>query len=64
MKLSERSYRIGFPFFQPLFRPGITFHLALRRLTVSLSVCVELEGFKLKLKEHTSRSPSRNLTLA
>ena len=25
---------IGFPFFQPLFRAGTTFHWALRRLTV------------------------------
>ena len=25
---------IGFPFFQPLFRAGTNFHLALRRLTV------------------------------
>ena len=43
------SYR--FSFFQPLlvFRAGTTFHLALRRLTVD-----SVEGFKLKLKEHTS----------
>ena len=54
------QYDIGFLFFQQLFRSGTTFHLALRRLTVSV------EGFKLKLKEHTIVLDllSRNLTLA
>ena len=32
--LQANCAHIGFPFFQPLFRAGTTFHLALRRLTV------------------------------